>query len=159
MRKLIIISLTFLLYISNSYSQISYKPNPETKKFAGYWQSISDTDTLILKLVNNEKVYFSEGLYTDVITGYITFIKKGKTVYQAEQLISMGVNNPTEAFNIFGSYHEREGANARLFLSFADHKDLNKLTMKLVPRGHLTPNKYPKPKIPLEWKLNRIYIK
>ena len=159
MRKLITISLSFLLYLSNSYAQSSYKPNPETKKFAGYWQSISDTDTLILKLVNNEKVYFSENLYTDVITGYLTFIKNGKMVYQEEQLISKGVNNNAEAFNIFGSYHEPGGANARLFLSFADHKDLNKLTMNLIPQGHLTPNKYPKPKIPLEWKLNRIYIK
>ncbi len=159
MKKTFIITFTLLFVLLDKVFAQNYKHNPETKKFAGYWQSTSDTDTLILKLVNNEKVYFSEGLYTDVITGYITFIKKGKTVYQEEQLISMGVNNLTEAFNIFGSYHEPKGANARLFLSFADHKDLNKLTMKLVPRGHLTPNKYPKPKIPLEWKLNRVYIK
>ena len=77
MKKPFIITFTLLFVLLGKVFAQNYKHNPETKKFAGYWQSISDTDTLILKLVNNEKVYFSEGLYTDVITGYITFIKKG----------------------------------------------------------------------------------
>lgn len=67
----------------------------------------------------------------------------------------MRVNGSAEAFNIIGSYHEPEGTDTRLFLTFADHKNLNKLTMKLVPRGHLTPNKYPKSKIPLDWILKK----
>ncbi len=157
MRKLIAISLTFLLYISNSYSQNNFKPNPETKKFEGTWEFKDSNISISFVLKNYEKLYLkSIPAYMDVIQGNITYIKDGKIIFDNEKVITNEMTGEVMPFELWGTYKEPKGKRGRLILTFKNPTDLKTLNLMIVPDSELKAFKVPNLKIPEELILKKV---
>lgn len=112
-----------------------YVPNPRNKKFEGTWTITGGNTHLQITFINKEKILIKGiDVFTDLLEGYITYIKNGDTIIKNSNIIKGGVCNPRININAFGAvFTDPKGRNGKVFANFENKEDLNTLTLNIIP--------------------------